>query len=145
MKLDCVEAQKRIQPYLQRSLEDHECAQFLEHVRHCPVCREELETAYLVEHALQFLDEDGRDSFDVKHFVDEDIASAERMLITRRIIGVLIWIGIIFMTVLIAAIALRYLAPGVFRGIGDLILRALHIDTDYSLWELIRLRITGSL
>ncbi len=145
MKLDCREAVLRIQPYLDRTLEDRECKEFLHHIMHCTSCRDELETAFLVEHALEYLDESDRDSFDIRSLLNEDITKVERQMIMRRISEVLIWIAVVLMTAMIFLIALRFFAPHILKVIGDKILELFGIDTDYSLFELIRLRITGSI
>ena len=143
MKIDCITAQKMIQPYLDRNLDDREASVFIAHVRHCPVCREELETAFLVDHALTFLDKDSSDSFDIARMVRDDLKEYERGMLLRSILNMLIWLGIALMTIVIFIILLRYIAPGVFRDLGRMLLHMLNIDTDYTLWELIRLRITG--
>lgn len=41
--MKCLEAQNLIRPFLEKKLTDEELAGFLEHVRDCPGCREELE------------------------------------------------------------------------------------------------------
>ena len=143
MKIDCITAQKMIQPYLDRNLDDREASVCSAHVRHCPVCREELETAFLVDHALTFLDKDSSDSFDIARMVRDDLKEYERGMLLRSILNMLIWLGIALMTIVIFIILLRSIAPGVFRDLGRMLLHVLNIDTDYTLWELIRLRITG--
>ena len=115
MKIDCITAQKMIQPYLDRNLDDREASVFIAHVRHCPVCREELETAFLVDHALTFLDKDSSDSFDIARMVRDDLKEYERGMLLRSILNMLIWLGIALMTIVIFIILLRYIAPGVFR------------------------------
>ncbi|MBQ6376315.1 MAG: zf-HC2 domain-containing protein [Lachnospiraceae bacterium] len=145
MKLDCREAVLRIQPYLDRSLEDRECKEFLRHIMHCKSCRDELETAFLVEHALEYLDESDRDSFDIRSLLNEDITKVERQIVMHRISEVLIWIAVVLMTATIFIITLRFFAPHILNIVGDKILKFFGIDTDYTLFELIRLRITGSI
>ena len=144
MKLDCREAELRIQPYLDRTLNDRECKEFLHHIRGCKECRSRLETGFLVEHALEYLDESDRDSFDIEKLLNEDITKVERGILMGKITEFLTWAGIVIMAVVIGLIALRIFAPQLLKILGDRMLDLLGIDTDYSFFELLRLRVTGS-
>ena len=46
--MKCSEAQKRIRPYLEHTLQERDMAAFLDHIESCPECREELELSLAV-------------------------------------------------------------------------------------------------
>lgn len=60
--MTCEEAQHLVTPYIRRELDGEQLGEFLNHVDHCPECREELEIYYLVNVGLEQLDRDD-DSF----------------------------------------------------------------------------------
>ena len=54
--MNCRETQQMIDRYLKNNLEESELQAFLDHVRECPSCYEELEIYYTIEYALGYLD-----------------------------------------------------------------------------------------
>ena len=98
MDISCREAQKLIQPYIERSLTDKELAALIDHIEACPACREDLETGFVVAYALRHLDEDHDASFHITSVFEEDIASAKKHLQKRRIMWIILWIFIILAT-----------------------------------------------
>ena len=50
--MNCRETQQMIDRYLKNNLEESELQAFLDHVRECPSCYEELEIYYTIEYAL---------------------------------------------------------------------------------------------
>ncbi len=59
MELDCRKAQQMINGYIADTLDERELQAFLDHVRECPSCYEELEIYYTIHLALDYLDDDG--------------------------------------------------------------------------------------
>lgn len=56
-KIMCKEAAKMVIPYIQEQLAGKELKNFVNHIKDCPECREELETYYIVYKGLMQLDE----------------------------------------------------------------------------------------
>ena len=46
--MDCKEAEKLIQPYVQGNMPEKEMEPFISHIRKCHTCHEELETYFIV-------------------------------------------------------------------------------------------------
>ncbi len=47
--MDCEQAKAMVTPYIEGTLTDKECIDFLKHVKKCPNCHEELETYFIVD------------------------------------------------------------------------------------------------
>jgi anti-sigma factor RsiW len=77
--MDCKAAVRMITPYIQGELSDSETEEFLEHIRHCSKCRNELETNYIIMEGLRLLDS-GSDDFDVKGTMDRAIRNSYKRL-----------------------------------------------------------------
>ena len=54
--LTCKEAEKMVMPYIDEELGEKELDAFLEHIKDCSLCREELEIYYTVAVGLRQLD-----------------------------------------------------------------------------------------
>lgn len=121
-KLDCTHAQKLIQPYLNDELGTRAQAEFIAHIRDCETCRHELETSFIVEYALKYLDDDKMASFDIERLLEEYILRSEHRMQRRQIAEVFIWIAIILMAVVIAGILLRIFLPDFFRHAAEFFL-----------------------
>ena len=59
--MDCVEFDKKINPYLHDELSDEELNEFLLHLASCPKCSEELEINYIVNEGIRRLDREKAD------------------------------------------------------------------------------------
>lgn len=55
--MTCMEAEKMVIPYIKDQLSMTELEDFIEHIRTCENCREELEIHYMVDVGLKKLDE----------------------------------------------------------------------------------------
>ncbi len=75
--MDCRTVQQKIMPYIERKLSD---AEFLDHVQHCEDCSEELEVYFTVYYALQRLDTDDTESFDMQEILKEDMEKMQMHL-----------------------------------------------------------------
>ena len=84
--------------YLSDDLSDRELLAFLTHVRNCHTCYEELETAFMVDRTVHYLDNDLDDdlegSYDLPALMEEDIkkkiSDARKRGVIRRFLSVLI-------------------------------------------------------
>jgi hypothetical protein len=106
--------------YIEGTLTDQECIDFLKHVKKCPACHEELETYFIVDYALQFLDEEGSDrSFDMQKVLKDDIRWNEtRILKTRMIRGITLG-GMVLSDILLLITAIIKFNPSVAKAITD--------------------------
>lgn len=109
MEITCKEAQKLVQPYIERRIDDRSLQALIDHIEACPSCREELETAYVVDYALRHLDEDLDASLHVTSIFAQDIAAAKEHLHHRRLLWIVVWILII-----LAACAALYIFSSYF-------------------------------
>lgn len=77
--MDCRTAESLIDSYIKKNLTVEELEQFLEHVKLCPSCYDELETYFTVYFATLQLDGEKEDeSFDINRMLKEDIRRRER-------------------------------------------------------------------
>lgn len=83
--MTCEEVERKVPVYIRDGLYDDELEAFIEHVKNCPDCHEELEINFMVDLGLKQLDE-GKGTFDI-------IGAMERRLdeSSRRI--KLMWLG----------------------------------------------------
>lgn len=105
--MDCKEAQALIPAYVNETIPQNRILEFIEHVRKCPQCKEELEIYYITFVALKKLDEDDT-SYDLKGMLEKDMEEKEQWVkrkrnIRRMTIGVLTVILIIFVFLLLDA------------------------------------------
>lgn len=97
--MDCKEAKNKVNGYIEGTLTDKECSDFIEHVRTCPDCYDELETFFIIGYTLDYLDsKDNRErSFDMHKLLEEDLKKCERRIsggkLTRNLTRVCITIS----------------------------------------------------
>ena len=56
--MTCREAERLVMPYINGSITDEELKAFVEHIDHCPDCREELEIYFTVDVGIRQLDDE---------------------------------------------------------------------------------------
>lgn len=71
--MDCREAEKMVQLYIENKIPPKKLEEFIEHISHCPSCYDELETYYTIYFAMKYLDEDRHSSYNIKEMLDEDL------------------------------------------------------------------------
>ena len=77
--MTCVEAEKMVVPYMKDELSPTELEDFLNHIKTCDNCREELEIHYIVDVGLKKLDEaDG--TYDIVGDLKRKVAESYRTL-----------------------------------------------------------------
>ena len=97
--MDCKEAKNKVNGYIEGTLTDKECSEFIEHVRSCPDCYDELETYYIIGFTLDYLDsKDSKEgSFDMNKLLEEDLRKCERRIsggrLTRNLLRICIGIS----------------------------------------------------
>lgn len=77
--MDCIEAQGLINQFIDDKLDEKTLAQFLEHVKGCPSCYDDLEAMYTVMAVIRLLD-DEEDRSDLLGALDRHIEEKEAWL-----------------------------------------------------------------
>ncbi len=111
--MDCQEAQSKVLNYLNHKLNREETKKFIEHIRKCPDCQDELEINYIVMVGMRQLDEGEVLSADFRRELKEDMDSryaqvkkeeernrSLRIAVTALVVSLLLWVlgrGIAFL------------------------------------------------
>jgi len=97
--MNCRETQQMIYRYLNNDLEEHELQAFLDHVRGCPSCYEELEIYYSIQEALDYLEKDGKGAMNPSELLKIELREKETMLHKQRMFWlwqmILVWAAVI--------------------------------------------------
>lgn len=87
--MDCRTAESMVQKYLKHTLTMEELEEFIDHVKECPACYDELETYFTVSTAMQRLDGGLDDKFDssmdMHHLLELDLKRRENYVRHRKI------------------------------------------------------------
>ena len=76
--MDCKEAEKLIQPYVQGNMPEKEMEPFISHIRKCHTCHEELETYFIVNRAMAYFEDDAPDSYNLTGLLERDLEKEAR-------------------------------------------------------------------
>ena len=76
--MDCKEAEKLIQPYVQGNMPEKEMEPFISHIRKCHTCHEELETYFIVNRAMAYFEDDAPDSYNLTGLLERDLEKKAR-------------------------------------------------------------------
>ena len=82
--MTCREAERLVMPYINGSITDEELKAFVEHIDHCPDCREELEIYFTVDVCMRQLD-DGTGCYNFNGALDTSL-ELSRQRIERLIL-----------------------------------------------------------
>ena len=82
--MDCKEAEKLIQPYVQGNMPEKEMEPFISHIRKCHTCHEELETYFIVNRAMAYFEDDAPDSYNLTGLLERDLEKKEEEARHRR-------------------------------------------------------------
>ncbi len=78
--MTCMEVQQKIVPFINNEMTLEQAEIFLDHIRNCADCREELEVTYTLLTAMKQLDEDRELSNNYKQDLDRKIAEVEERI-----------------------------------------------------------------
>lgn len=104
--MTCTEAEKMVMPYINDKLSPQELEDFIEHIKTCENCREELEIHYMVDVGLKKLDEaDGTYDIvgDLKRKLEESANTIRRFFlfqITRYSVSTLMAMALLLSVLL---------------------------------------------
>lgn len=90
--MDCKRAQQDIMPYIERRLSDRETEDFIEHIRGCEACSEELEVYFTIYYALEQLDREDQGSYDISHLLENDLKQAEKRVQNHHVLRFYRWL-----------------------------------------------------
>ena len=122
--MNCIEARRKVTPFIKQELPDREVEQFLDHVEHCPDCMDELETYYMVYKTLDTLESSShRTELDFKNMLENDIREVRRNIINKR--------SILAMHVLSLFIAELLILFCIFKGFREPLEKLLPFDIPY--------------
>ena len=77
-KIDCKVIEKRIQHYLDNKLSPYEMQVFLDHIKECPDCKEELTIRYMVSEGLTKAEQDNE--YNLLHGLEEKMQGSYRKI-----------------------------------------------------------------
>lgn len=104
--MECYEAEELINGYINRTLKAKELEGFLDHVRRCPSCYDELETYFIVNEALNQLSEDQETALDFQMLLDQDLKKESWHLIWIRMQHVLAVFAMLLLAIVGAGLIL---------------------------------------
>lgn len=81
--MTCKEAESLVMPYIRSELTDEELQEFLEHIEHCPECREELEIYFTVDVGIKQLDSE-TGNYNIKGALEAAIEQSRQRLLAVK-------------------------------------------------------------
>ena len=115
-KMTCREAKDQVKAYIEGTMSDKECTRFLDHVMNCPDCYDELETYFIIDYSLQYLDDERNvsRSYDMRKSLVDDIKRNRNRIWVTKFSKIWTRTLITISNVLIfIAIALKISLPGI--------------------------------
>lgn len=114
-KPDCREITAMIPAFLSDSLNERDLQRFLQHVRSCQQCYKELETNYMVERTVMYLNEDlpANASFDLTPLLEKELE--EKTVGLKQDRRIRVFRSVIFLFTLVLIILFLLDLSGVFR------------------------------
>lgn len=79
--ISCKKAGELIPGYLRGDLRPREMRSLLKHLRNCTRCQEELETNFMIQSTIQYLNSDVDGSMDMKQLFRDDLRAQEEAMI----------------------------------------------------------------
>lgn len=84
--MKCVEAKRMVTRFVNRELSYQELEQFLHHVENCRDCMEELDIYFTMYKAFDMMDEGGRQEYDFKKMLNDELHAARRAILVHRLL-----------------------------------------------------------
>ena len=126
-KITCREAEAMIPDYLEDRLSDKDLAVFLNHTNNCNKCHDELETNFMVDLTVRYLnEEDPQGSFNLKPMLQKNINEKTARLVHKHrmrklralIFFITMMLIILWLLDLAHVLGITDAAAEFFRGIG---------------------------
>ncbi len=119
MKYSCRDYQKMVQPFLNHQLPDRQLKGFLDHIEGCSKCKDELETYFIVDYSLRYLEHEEDRTYDLQSLLEERIREEAYDLRVRRIFRILVPIGLLILIGVGAVLILGDMAPELLSPVQD--------------------------
>ena len=126
-KITCREAEAMIPDYLEDRLSDKDLAFFLNHINNCNKCHDELETNFMVDLTVRYLnEEDPQGSFNLRPMLQKNINEKTARLVHKHrmrklralIFFITMMLIILWLLDLAHVLGITDAAAEFFRGIG---------------------------
>lgn len=116
--MKCEEALLKIDAYINDNLSNKELEEFLEHVKTCPECYDELETYYTIYVGTKYLEEEKQEPYNIPNMLKENLRDKERFIRRRKLLAGTLFTFCILIGIGFAVSVLLYLGhidlPGLF-------------------------------
>ena len=91
--MDCHTAEEMVGRYISHSLSVKELEMFIQHIRDCPECYEELESQFIVHKAVEQLQDENETDMDFRRLLEKDLKGARRYIRIGKLKKLLVAIG----------------------------------------------------
>lgn len=82
--MKCERALQLIDAYINNELQPKDLEEFLNHIRECPECYDELETFFTINVGIKYLEEEKLESYNIPEMLKEDLRKKEQYLRKRK-------------------------------------------------------------
>lgn len=103
--IDCKVVEKKIQQYLDNDLSPYEMRVFLDHIKDCPDCKEELTIRYMISEGL--IKAEQNNEYNLLHGLEEKMAASYKK-IRNYDIAVFLVSFLVFVTIGFVALAIIF-------------------------------------
>ncbi len=107
--MKCEQALRMVMPYIENHLQPKELEEFIAHVKTCPSCYDELETYFIVDEAIRYLDDEKSEAYNITEMLKKDMHRKEQWLKRRKLLFGLCGLCILLLLVLLGVGVLHYL------------------------------------
>ncbi|MDO4339481.1 MAG: zf-HC2 domain-containing protein [Eubacteriales bacterium] len=84
--MECSKAEGMVTRYINRTLTLKEQEEFLQHIENCSSCYDELETYFIVQQAMQQLDDEDEETvMDFRRLLEQDLKRSRRDVIRKKV------------------------------------------------------------
>lgn len=119
--MTCRQVMSMIPDYISDQLNEHDLECFLSHIRNCPACYDELETYFMVDRTVKYLNQEEDGSFNLKPLLEKDLEDKEKRIRRKRKIYKLQGILLIITLAVIVIMVLEILQiSDIGEVLGDL-------------------------
>lgn len=103
--MKCEDSLTKIEAYIHDKMSYRELEDFLEHIKECPDCYDELETYYTITVGMKYLEEERLEAYNIPHMLKEDLRKKERYVRwIHAITGTLFAIGLVLVILFVILI-----------------------------------------
>ncbi len=101
--MKCEQAMQMMDMYLNDELSPKDLEAFLEHIKACPECYDELETLFTITVGIKYLEEEHHESYNIPQMLKDDLKKKDRKLKKRKEFHRLLWNLILVLLIGVAA------------------------------------------